>query len=208
MVGAFGQGVLESMRNQASELGPSYSRRRHLSAYRALQDAAISLATDPAVGYGLLHLPVPHEPPIYDRRRGAFSLRRPPGAGYYDNLALADRSLGELRRAMEAAGTWAGTTLVVFGDHGRRAEGNRINRAAVPLIVKLAGGTAPARYEAPFNLVLVHDLTLAMLTGRITTAAQVVEWLDANRRSWPVAVHRAAAGAGHDWSRQGAAPRP
>ena len=181
MVGAFGEGVLESMRNQASELGPFYSRRRHLSAYRALQHAAIALATDPAVGFGLLHLPVPHEPPIYDRRSGAFSLRRPPGAGYYDNLALADRSLGELRRAMEAAGTWMGTTLFVFGDHGRRAEGNRIDHPAVPFILKLAGQAAPVRYEAAFNLVLVHDLTLAILTGEIDTTEQVSQWLDANR---------------------------
>jgi arylsulfatase A-like enzyme len=187
MVGAFGEGVLESMWNQASELGPFYSRRRHLAAYLALQDAARSIAIDPAIGFALLHLPVPHEPPIYDRRRGAFSVRRPSGAGYYDNLALADRSLGELRRAMEAAGTWIGTTLFVFGDHGRRAEGNRIDHPAVPFIVKLAGQAAPARYEAPFNLVLVHDLTLAVLTGRLTAPEDVSAWLDARRSAWPAA---------------------
>lgn len=211
MVGAFGQGVLESMRNQASELGPFYSRRRHLAAYIALQDAARSLATDPAIGFGLLHLPVPHEPPIYDRRRGAFSLRRPPGAGYYDNLALADRSLGELRRAMEAAGTWVGTTLFVFGDHGRRAEGNRIEHPAVPFIAKLAGQAAPVRYEASFNLVLVHDLTLAILAGEISTTDQVLRWLDANRHQWPVdrvafRVGRGASGVPDVQHRAG--PRP
>jgi hypothetical protein len=207
MVGAFGEGVLESMRNQASELAPFYSRRRHLAAYRALQDAARSIATDPAIGFALLHLPVPHEPPIYDRRRGAFSVRRPSGAGYYDNLALADRSLGELRRAMEAAGTWIGTTLFVFGDHGRRAEGNRIDHPAVPFIVKLAGQAAPARYEAPFNLVLLHDLTLAVLTGRLTTPEHVAAWLDAHRSASPAAGGSGLDHMGHAASRlPGAGP--
>ena len=208
MVGAFGEGVLESMRNQASELGPFYSRRRHLAAYRSLQDAARSIAIDPAIGFALLHLPVPHEPPIYDRRRGTFSVRTPPGAGYYDNLALADRSLGELRGAMEAAGTWIGTTLFVFGDHGRRAEGNRIDHPAVPFIVKLAGQAAPARYEAPFNLVLVHDLTLAVLTGTLTTPEHVSAWLDAHRSAWAAASGSESVHAGHGASRMSGVPPP
>jgi hypothetical protein len=190
LVGAFGSSVWESMRNQVSELGPRYGRRRHLEAYRALQAASIELAGDPAIGLGLLHIPVPHDPPIYDRARGELSLSVAPGHGYFDNLALADRSLGELRRAMERSGTWDGTTVLLFGDHGRRTfdEGVSIADPRVPFIAKLAGRREPLAYSHPFNVVLVHDLTLELLAGRIESAGQLAAWLDAQRGRWPASL--------------------
>jgi hypothetical protein len=190
LVGAFGGTVAESMRNQVSELAPNYGRRRHLEAYRVLQAAAIDLAGDPTIGLALLHIPVPHDPPIYDRARGVMSLSVPPGNGYFDNLALADRSLGELRRAMERSGTWKDTTILLFGDHGRRTfrDGVSIADPRVPFIVKLAGQQRSVGYTAPFNVVMVRDLTLELLAGRITTAGQVAAWLDARRGRWPASL--------------------
>jgi hypothetical protein len=190
LVGAFGGTVTESMANQVSELAPRYGRRRHLEAYRALQAAAIRIARDPSIGLALLHIPVPHDPPIYDRARGEMSLVVPPGRGYFDNLALVDRSLGELRRAMEESGSWKSTTVVLFGDHGRRVfrDGVSIADPRVPFIVKLAGQRQPLAYEKPFNLVLVHDLTIELLSGRMTNAQQVAAWLDAHRADWPASL--------------------
>jgi hypothetical protein len=190
MVGVYGDTVWESMRYQASELAPAYGRRRHLAGYRALQSAALRLGPDRTLGFALLHLPVPHDPPIYDRT-GRFSLRTPAGTGYFDNLALVDRSLGELRRAMEANGTWRSTTIVLFGDHGRRAAADHsvIAHPAVPFMVKLAGTHRPLAYEPAFDAVLVYGLTLELLGGRITTPEGVAAWLDANRQRWPVPSH-------------------
>ena len=43
-----------------------------MAAYRTLQQASIALATDASIGLALLHLPVPHEPGIYDLAKGDF----------------------------------------------------------------------------------------------------------------------------------------
>jgi arylsulfatase A-like enzyme len=186
MVGAFGDTVAASMANQVSELLPRYSRRRHLAAYRALRDAGIRLATDRRVGLALLHLPIPHAPPIYDMRRGAFSYDRPEGAGYFDNLALADRTFGDLRAAMEREGTWSSTAVIVFGDHGRRdlADEARIAHRQVPFLLRLPGGARGAAYAAPVNLACLRTLTMEILEGRVRTAEEAAAWLDANRHRW------------------------
>jgi len=191
MVGAFGSSVGESMTNQVSELAPRYGVRRHLASYQALQAAGLRLASDRSLGFALIHLPVPHAPAIYDRRTGHFSLSVSGDAGYFDSLALADRSLGELRRAMEANGSWTSTTVMLFADHGRRslADGVSVAHPEVPLLVKLAGSTVGQEYPAAFNAVLVHDLTLELLAGRLHSTADVVAWLDANRNRWPVQSH-------------------
>jgi arylsulfatase A-like enzyme len=126
----------------------------------------------------MLHLNVPHEPGIYDRDRGDFTLRPPRGDPYVHNLALADRTLGEIRAAVERAGLWEKTTIMVFGDHGRRAADYitvRDNR--VPLMVKLAGQAEGVAVPGPVDLLKLHDLTLEILAGRITTADQVIAWL-------------------------------
>lgn len=180
LTGVFGNSLGESMWHQASELAPQYGRRRHLAAYRALQGASLSLASDPAIGFALLHLPTPHEPGIYDSRRGAFTVRAVPGDGYVHNLALADRSLGELRQAIDTAGLGSRTTVMVFGDHGRRSAGDGMSIAdpRVPFLLSLGAGSGPVSYDRPLDLLRVRALTEALLAGRLTTLDQVIAWLD------------------------------
>jgi hypothetical protein len=177
LTGVFGNSVGESMWYQASELAPRYGRRRHLAAFRALQRAGVDLAADPAIGMAVVHLPAPHEPGIYDRARGELTSRSIPGDGYVHNLALADRSLGELRRAMESSRVWDRTTVMVFGDHGRRSAGGAIADPRVPFLVKLAGESRSVAYDQPLDLLRVHALTIALLEGRLTTTDQLVAWL-------------------------------
>jgi Sulfatase len=179
ITGVFGNTVGESMWHQASELLPQYGRRRHRAAFTSLQQASLALASDPSIGFALLHLPVPHEPGIYDRTQGAFGLRPPPGDGYIHNLALADRSLGELRAAIERAGLSDKTTVMVFGDHGRRShkDGESIADKRVPFLIKMAGQAQGIAYPAPIEVLRVHDLTLEILAGRVVTTSDLVAWL-------------------------------
>ena len=179
LTGVFGNSLGESMWYQASELLPQYGRRRHRAAYTTLQDASLALAADPSIGFALLHLPVPHEPGIYDRTQAAFGLRPPAGDGYVHNLALADRSLGELRAAIDRAGLSAKTTVMVFGDHGRRShrDGEAIADKRVPLLVKMAGQSQGVTFSDPVDLLRVHDLTLEILSGRVVTTSGLVAWL-------------------------------
>jgi hypothetical protein len=183
LTGVFGNSLGESMWHQASELAPQYGRRRHLDAFKTLQEAGVALARDPSIGFALLHLPVPHEPGIYDRARDDFSIRAAAGDGYAHNLALADRSLGELRSAIDSAGLSDKTTVMVFGDHGRRshADGESIADPRVPFLVRMAGQSQGMTYRAPVDLLRVHDLTLEILSGRVSTPNDLHGWLDGHR---------------------------
>ena len=99
---------------------------------------------------------------------------------YFDNLVLADRELGKLRRAMEASGQWDKTWIILSADHSWREsklyDGVRDYR--VPYLVKPPGATAGTNYANAFNTVLTHDLILAMLRREITNQQDMEEWLD------------------------------
>lgn len=94
---------------------------------------------------------------------------------YDGNLAYVDREIGALRRALEEAGLWDRTTLVIASDHGEQLfEHGYISHSGqvyeesvrVPLIVRLPGGLAP-RGARIRELVSLADLapTIADLMG-------------------------------------------
>lgn len=151
-------------------------------------------AADPAIGLVLVHLPVPHPLGIWDRKRNEFKTTGE--SSYLDNLELTDRALGELRQAMESAGLWDSSTVVVSSDHWWRAEvwsrldSVTLEEAAVaptvpdhrvPFLVKLAGQNAPLAYQPEMNAVLTRDLLLAVLRGEVRTPEQAAAWLDQHR---------------------------
>jgi len=100
-------------------------------------------------------------------------------SSYLDNLVLTDHTLGELRRAMETAGTWENTTVLITSDHWWRIRGKADHR--VPFMLKLAGQKKPVVHEPAFNTVLTHDLLLALMEGELSDPDSVTGWL--NRRS-------------------------
>jgi arylsulfatase A-like enzyme len=123
------------------------------------------------------------------------------GSGdYLGNLLLADRTLGELRKAMERAGVWDSTTLLVSSDHGLRATAQDVvplwgdarqivDRPGidprVPFLVKLAGYKMPVTFNSPLSTVLSCDLVMAVLGGNIATPEDLRRWIDRNRRYEP-----------------------
>ncbi|MGH6691428.1 MAG: hypothetical protein ACREF4_12220, partial [Gammaproteobacteria bacterium] len=105
-------GVGPRMAGQLRSLSPWDPRARHAEDYAILLDVARAAVADSTLALVFVHLNVPHTPIIYDRRRGpagGFSLHNGRGDGHVDNMVLADRALGELRRHMEAAGLWERT---------------------------------------------------------------------------------------------------
>jgi len=173
-------------------------RAAHRDAYRRILAAALELAADPELGFAMLHFPVPHHPDIYDPIRGELSVVD--DRSYFDNLALADRTLGEIRSAMEAAGLWDASIVIVTSDHWWRAihrgdwgltpdeelvfadERNR----RVPFLLKFAHPSGASVYPRAFNTLLLHDLILDMLSEACGTPACVEAWLDHRRASAPV----------------------
>jgi Sulfatase len=165
-------------------------RRKQLERFTYLSARAREIAADPAIGMALLHLPIPHSPSIYERSQRRFTVRE--RASYLDNVALADRELGLLWRAMEDAGLWDRTAVLISADHGwrtalwrggtgwtREDEGvSHQDTSGIPFLVKLPGETSNLVYSKPFNTVLTRRVITGILDGRITDPAAVAATIE------------------------------
>jgi len=166
-------------------LMPWASRQEHLDKYLSILDAAKTMATDASLALVLVHWPVPHQPPIYDRQTARCRVRffREERNGYLDNLVLADRTLGEMRKTMEAAGLWDQTTVIVTADHPWRTstvlDGKSDER--VPFLVKLAGQDRMFVYDRPFNTVLSRGLIAMLERSRVKDPEKLANWIDQHR---------------------------
>jgi hypothetical protein len=178
-----------NMGRQISALsGQFHTRGLFIDMLRNGLQASLSLVTNSTYGLILLHLPAPHRPGVYLPNNGKFSvLGTSKVTGYFDNLVFADRELGALRRAMETAGEWDKTWLIVSADHSWRESYLYDNKRdmRVPFLVKSPGTNEPMTYSQPFNTILTHNLILAILRGEVTNQQDTVRWLDAHGTQVP-----------------------
>jgi hypothetical protein len=170
-------------------------REKYTVRHRRVLEGALKAAVDPSLDLVFVHSPVPHPPGIYDRVKGDFSLAG--RLSYLDNLALVDRSLGDIRRAMERAGIWDQTTVIISADHWWRSEmwsrgpfwtredaavaGTEPMDHRIPFLLKVAGQQQPLHYDPGFNTIVTHNLVLALMRGEVSTAGEVAAWLDQHR---------------------------
>lgn len=169
-------------------------REKYTVRYQRVLESALKAAVDPDLDLVFVHSPAPHPPGIYDRTKNDFSLAST--NGYIDNLELVDRTIGELRRAMESAGVWDQTTVIISADHWWRTEmwrrgpfwtsedeavsGGKMDHR-IPFVVKLAGQREQLTYTAGFNTIVTHDLILALMHGEVSSPDSVAAWLDKHR---------------------------
>ncbi|HTV10101.1 MAG TPA: sulfatase-like hydrolase/transferase [Candidatus Aquilonibacter sp.] len=92
--------------------------RQRLHTYGDLQHRALDLLKDDQADFIFLHMPIPHSPNIWSRVNDTYA--RGCGSSYLDNLALADRTLGEIMAVLQQSPRWKDTTLIVQGDHSWR----------------------------------------------------------------------------------------
>lgn len=130
--------------------------------------------------FTFLHYPVPHAPNIYDRRTGAFVNNRNVREGYFDNVALADRCLSDLRLMMEQRGIWDSSLVIISSDHHWRMNtyDGIIDRQHVPFMVKMPFQHRPVTYAGRFNTVATKNLVLDVLDGKVTSPEEAAAWLD------------------------------
>lgn len=170
-----------------------WSRQRHIEAYLDSLEEAERLAANPEFGLVLIHLPVPHPPGIYNRERAVFDYDGE--SSYFDNLALADRTLGNIRKAMEDAGVWDASVVLASSDHWWRpaiwqslhvwtAEDMRFALPEgqldyrVPFLLKMPGQTTQIEYNPRFNTVQSQGLLIEILHGEVNDGEAVKRWLD------------------------------
>jgi len=177
-------------RGRNEDLSDIREQQQQQEAYFRIRNRAYGEAIDKETDFLYVHFPIPHPFAIYDRQRDEFALNDK--ISYFDNLALADRTIGEMRRALEANGLWDSTTVLITSDHGLRPW---VWRSAydwnpdvdivtvknfsqtVPFILKLAGHHQPVMYDQPFSNVISGDLCLAVLRGDVSGPEQALAWL-------------------------------
>jgi hypothetical protein len=178
------KGFPEMKRNYSSE---------HLADSLALMREAENVIADQRFGLLFIHLSVPHPPYIYDRASRTVTANS--NGNYLDNLALADQEFGHLRQAMEQAGIWDRTTVIVSSDHWWRSDywrsrvfWSRADDALaakvdhrVPFMIKLARQKTNVTYNSQFNTVLTRDLIREIMTGKVADPGQLASWFDLHR---------------------------
>jgi hypothetical protein len=150
----------------------------HIAIYRNIVAHARALIGDNRIQFVFLHIPVPHGPGIYDRRRRVLR----PGGTYLDRLALADETLGVLMKEIDATGSAGQTTVIVSSDHSwriflsrhseewsdeeERASGGCFDDRPV-LLVRFPDRKTGRSVDAALPEMLEHDMIAAMLLGQI-----------------------------------------
>jgi hypothetical protein len=195
-----GLAYVDFLRPEVGLRSPAVRKQERLltrEEYRSIHEHALQLVTDPKINVAYLHYPPPHMLSIFSRKTMDFSAAD--GTNYFDNLLLVDRTIGDMRRALTAAGLWEQTTLLVTSDHPMRVDMYRIGlwddemekRIAlaperhVPYVIKFAGQHQPLQYTQPFNSTATKELVLAIVSRQISTPEQLAAWLDANRGRFP-----------------------
>lgn len=189
---SMGYGLPAHIRNQARSLfetsllsifGQSLATRGHARTYLEMMERARQVTADPRFGLVFLHLPTPHAPHTYNRRTGRFDLANSPIKGYVDSLALADRTVGDIRRTLEQAGLWENTTVIFTADHSYRSSEalDGKNDERIPFLLKPAGGGGPIEYRPAFNTLLTRDLLRSVLRSEVQTSRDAAAWLDHHR---------------------------
>ena len=155
--------------------------QQHRASLEAIMQQGQALIADEKIRFVFIHLPVPHPPGIYDRSAG--KLRD--GGTYIDNLALADRSLGELVSSLNASASAGNTTLIVTSDHSWRTPMWTSNTGLLPeeqaasqrrfdprpmLMIHLPEQTREVDVGRPFAQLTLHRIIVSMLQGHIESA--------------------------------------
>jgi Sulfatase len=157
----------------------------HTAIYRRVLNKAIKLAADPTLGLVFIHLPVPHLPQVYQSPPLQFEAPDKIVESYFNNLILADATLGRIRRALESAGLENRTHFLITSDHWWREVPKKFLAAQlepkehheVPFFIKVAGEKEEITYPLAFNALIGYDLVLAFLKEEISKNDEIVAWL-------------------------------
>ena len=163
--------------------------RAHAQEYLDLTGASDSLIRNEGVDLVMLHLPVPHPVGIYNRRADKLGAI----GSYIDNLALTDKTVGDLLQTIQGTAEASRTIVIVSSDHSWRINEWRYHSLWTKEDQRASGGKFDTR---PFLLVRFPDskagetraeavpelatngILRAILEGEIRSQGQLNEWLD------------------------------
>ena len=174
-----------------------FDAQRHARIYQSMLREAVRVAADSTLGFVYVHLPVPHTPIIYDRSTGRVGPNE--SGDYFDNLTLADNTLGAIRQALVEGGVSDRTALIITADHGMRDDvvlrvdgreavirGDALR--PVPLMVHWPSGQRGLTVVRPLPLTSVYDVAVGILNGTARSQEGVAAILQRNARAFPTPV--------------------
>ncbi|MCS6953706.1 MAG: sulfatase-like hydrolase/transferase [Bryobacterales bacterium] len=168
-----------------SPFGQSGLAADHYQTWRSMMDHLVRLLGDPTLHLIFAHLPVPHAPYFYDRVRKRFDRGNSLAAGYLDQLEVVDHSVREIREALQRAGLWDRTAVLLTSDHSFR--GARALRQAydprIPFVLRFPGMSDAIVYRREFNTIVAGKLVAAILRGALATPSEAADWLERQRAS-------------------------
>jgi sulfatase-like protein len=162
-----------------------------ISGYHALTADADRVIKDRSIDFILLHMPLPHPPGMYDRKRREYVTH---GSSYLDNLALADEYLAHVRSLLEMNQQWDSSTILIMGDHSWRTKliwsasptwtledeiashgGQFDDRPAY--ILKLPDQHTGNQIATPFAAVATRRLLNALINKKINSSTALSLWV-------------------------------
>ena len=166
-------------------------RRRLLAVpYREIHEAAMRSIADPRLNLVFVHWDFPHPTARFEAAKDDFSDN--PANTYLDNLKLVDRTVRDIRSALEQANLWDSSTILLTSDHPLRVNnwdsrmlappqaGEVTQTSEVPFLLKMAGQKEEFEYSRAMQTVVTKDLLLSIMRGELTRPEQVAAWLDRN----------------------------
>jgi hypothetical protein len=171
---------------QLARLLPINRRIAAIWMYELIAERTVVAVGNSHNDFVFAHLPVPHGPNIWSAKHERFTVMNLSKDGYFDNLELADRLLGEVRRSLVDAKLWDSTVLVVTADHGWRhgdLVGEKRDRR-VPLLVRFPG--QQVRYDVSGTVdaaATVKRLVLSVLAGEVRSPEELKSKLSGEWRA-------------------------
>lgn len=118
-----------------------------------------------------MHVRLPHDPYIYDLRRGEYGIVDSDDAtAYWGNLVALDKFIGHLRATFEEADIWDDLTVLLTADHGYKGVETHYRhdpKNRVPLIVKFPGQRKGVVFEQQASAVKIRSALHAIFAGKI-----------------------------------------
>jgi hypothetical protein len=174
--------IPNAMLDQLASINPFNRRRLAIHAYQnILEDSKKVLKT--ASGLIFLHFPIPHPPAIYNRNSEKLTtINFSNVKGYVDNVGLVDRAFQQLQLAMQDAGVWDETAVILSSDHPWRDAISFHGKESsyVPFLLKMPYQTERIDLHVLFETVKTSELVLAILNGQLKTDKDAAQWIESN----------------------------
>jgi hypothetical protein len=174
--------VLQTFQGKITQFA---QQETEIASTRFVVENALRMLRNRNLNVVFVHVPIPHPPGIWNRETQSFTL----GAStYLDNLQLADKLLGDMRRVLEQTGDWDQSVILVSSDHPYRSflwAPAQDWQPYVPFLLKLPRQHQAVVYHREFNNVVTADLLLEALERRVRTAPEAVKWLENHITSAP-----------------------